>query len=124
MQRVFRTKTFSRWLCRAGLSDDALLIAAKEMAQGLIDADLGGDLYKKRIGLRCRGKRSGARTIVASRRADRWIFLFGFEKSERSNIDRDELESLQEFAKTLLNLDDHAFNASLLAGELTEIQHE
>ena len=49
------------------------------MALGLIDANLGGHLVKKRVALRGRGKRAGARTIVATKFEERWVFLFGFE---------------------------------------------
>lgn len=34
---------------KSGLSDPALLDAVCEMAQGLIDADLGGHVVKKRV---------------------------------------------------------------------------
>lgn len=36
---------------KTGLTDDALCAAVTEMAQGLIDADLGGHVVKKRIAL-------------------------------------------------------------------------
>ena len=49
MRRVFRTRTFTRWMRKAGLTDDALCEAVSEMAQGLIDADLGGHVVKKRM---------------------------------------------------------------------------
>ena len=62
------------------------------MMQGLVDADLGGHVVKKRIALPGRGKRGGARTIVATRMTDRWFFLFGFSKNERSDIDKDEMK--------------------------------
>ncbi|MYD76645.1 MAG: type II toxin-antitoxin system RelE/ParE family toxin [Gammaproteobacteria bacterium] len=76
--------------------------AVSEMVQGLIDADLGGGILKKRIAIFGRGKRGGARTIVATRMTDRWFFLYGFEKNEKSNIDKDELKALQELAKQYL----------------------
>jgi hypothetical protein len=38
------------------------------MAAGLIDADLGGGVLKKRVGLAGRGKRGGVRTLVATNR--------------------------------------------------------
>lgn len=50
------------------------------MERGLIDADLGGGVYKKRIALPGRGKRGITRTLIATNRANRWIFLTGFEK--------------------------------------------
>ena len=49
---------------KAGLSDRALLDAVSEMAQGLIDADLGGHVVKKRIALPGRGKRQQERVMA------------------------------------------------------------
>ena len=68
------------------LTDSVLCGAVKEMVLGLIDADLGGGVVKKRIGLAGRGKRSGARTLVATSKVNRRFFVFGFEKNRRANI--------------------------------------
>ncbi len=65
------------------------------MLRGLIDADLGGRVFKKRIPVPGRGKRGGARTIVGSNLRDRWFFLFGFQKKDRETIDPRELAALQ-----------------------------
>ena len=105
----------------AGLTDIGLRAAVIEMVQGLVDADLGGHLVRKRVALPGRGKRGGARTIVATRRAGRWFFLYGFEKNERANVDRDELRVLQEVATELLEFDDRELAAALAAGELLEV---
>lgn len=51
MRRVFKTRTFTRSMKKAGLTDAALWAAVEEMSQGLIDADLGGDIVKKRVAL-------------------------------------------------------------------------
>jgi hypothetical protein len=67
MVRIFKTRHFSKWMRKTDLSDQALLGAVKEMAQGLIDADLGGNVVKKRIAITGRGKRSGVRTLVATK---------------------------------------------------------
>ena len=74
------------------------------MAHGLIDADLGGGVVKKRVGLTGRGKRGGARTLVATNRGGRWFFVYGFAKNDRANIADDELEVLQGIAEQLLVL--------------------
>lgn len=121
MRRVFLTRTFARWMRKAGLSVEAICQAVSEMAQGLIDADLGGNVVKKRIGLPGQGKRGGARTIVATKMADRWFFLYGFGKNERANIDKDELKVLQEVAKELLELNDRQLAVALSAGEIMEV---
>ena len=121
MNRAFRTRTFSRWMHKAGLTDAALSQAVSEMAQGLIDADLGGHVVKKRVALPGQGKRGGARTIVATKLLDRWFFLYGFGKNDRANIDKDELKMLQEVAKDFLAFDDAQLAIALTAGEIVEI---
>lgn len=102
MERVFRTRNFTGWMRKSGLTDAALCKAVKEMVAGLVDADLGGGVVKKRIALPGRGKRGGARTLVATNNGNRWFFLFGFQKNERANISTEELEALQAYAADLL----------------------
>jgi hypothetical protein len=94
------------------------------MAAGLIDADLGGSVYKKRVAMPGRGKRGGARTILGSNPGDRWFFIFGFEKNDRATVDARELAALQRIAATLLALDMTLLDHSLAEGELMEICHE
>jgi len=69
------------------------------MEKGLIEANLGGDVVKKRLALPGRGKRGGARTLVATNKDNRWFFLFGFRKNERANITSEELEGLREITR-------------------------
>ncbi len=124
MQASFRTRTFSRWMRKAGLTDAALHHAVLEMAQGLIDADLGGHVVKKRVALPGQGKRGGARTIVATKMAGRWFFLYGFGKNERANVTSEELKMLQEVAKELLEFDERQLAVALATGEIVEICHD
>ena len=121
VSQLYRTRTFTRWMRKSGVTDLALRDAVGEMTQGLIDADLGGHLLKKRVALPGMGKRGGARTIVATKRADRWIFIYGFGKNERAHIDNDELKVLQEVAKDLLEMDQRQLSAAVAAGELVEV---
>ena len=106
MKRVFKTRHFSRWMRKTELTDGSFCAAVAEMAHGLIDADLGGGVVKKRVGLAGRGKRGGARTLVATNRGGRWFFVYGFAKNDRANIADDELEVLQAIAEQLLVLTD------------------
>lgn len=108
---------------KSGLSDDALATAVDEMAHGLIDAELGGHLVKKRLPLPGQGKRGGARTIVATRFGGRWFFLFGFGKNERDNIDDQELKALLAIAKDWLDLDDALLSVALREGNITEVDY-
>ena len=46
MTDILKRKDFARWQSGEKLPDAALCKAVQEMESGLIDADLGGSLYK------------------------------------------------------------------------------
>ncbi|AOK03063.1 type II toxin-antitoxin system RelE/ParE family toxin [Burkholderia sp. AU28942] len=123
MKRVFKTRHFQRWMRKSRLTDAALCEAVEEMIAGLIDADLGGGVVKKRIGLSGRGKRGGARTLLATNKGTRWFFVFGFEKNERSNISDSELDALQSLAADLLARTSGQLDLAVADGTLQEICH-
>jgi len=124
MQRVFKTRRFSRWMRKTELSDQALCDAVSEMERGLIDADLGGGVVKKRVPLPGRGKRGGTRTLVATNKSNRWFFVFGFEKNERANVSAKELEALRGIAADLLKLSLSELDAQVESEALQEICHD
>ena len=106
------------------LTDAALCGAVQEMARGLIDADLGGGVVKKRIGMAGRGKSGSARTLVATKKGSSWIFVYGFEKNDKANISDDELETLQTLAKDLLSRTGLQLDTAVTDGALQEICHD
>ena len=65
------------------------------IGRGLIDADLGGGVIKQRVGRRGQGRSRGYRTLIAYRFGEFAVFLFGFAKSDRDNIDASELYVLR-----------------------------
>ena len=120
-RRVFKTLSFNRWMRKTQLSDALLCQAVTEMEQGLIDAQLGGGVVKKRIAVPGRGKSGGARTLLATNRRNRWFFVFGFEKNVRANISANELEALQNIAFDLLALEPAQLDLAVIQGKLLEI---
>ncbi len=124
MKRVFKTRHFSRWMRKTELTDSALCRAVAEMTQGLIDADLGGGVVKKRVGLAGQGKRGGARTLLATNKGSRWFFVYGFEKNDRANITHDELAALKEIAEQLLARTGLQLDTAVQDGSLQEICHD
>jgi hypothetical protein len=91
------------------------------MADGLFDADLGGGLLKKRVARPGQGKSGGYRTLVATNKGNRWVFVYGFPKNERSNIDSDEEEALKKLAAYLVSLTAQAVAQAEQAGELITV---
>jgi len=120
---IFKTRTFARWVKREGLTDRDLLNAVAEMEKGLIDARLGGGLIKKRVARSGQGKRGGYRVILASNLGDRWVFMFGFAKNERDNVDDGELRLMKRLASGFLEMDDRMIKQALTSGEIVEIQY-
>ena len=83
--RVFKTKPFAKLARNLALADPALCSAVREMVAGLVDANLGGGVLKKRIAGRGKGKSGGLRTIVATNFGSRWVFMYVFGKGDRDN---------------------------------------
>lgn len=119
--RIFKTKGFQRWANNEGLTDEALRIAVTEMESGMIEASLGGHVYKKRVALLGRGKRGGARTLVAYKREDRTFFIYGFAKNQKANVKKNELKALKLLATHLLSYSDTALTVAMNENELIEI---
>ena len=118
---IYKNRWFDRWARKQGLTSSSLCAAVCEMTAGLHDADLGGGLLKKRIARSGQGKSGGFRTLVATNKGDRWVFVFGFSKNERSNIDKDEEQALKALAAHLMSLTAQALDQTQRAGELTEV---
>jgi hypothetical protein len=121
--RIFETKWFHRWAAKEGIGPAELRRAITELEQGLADA-LGGHVFKKRIGLPGRGKRGGARTLIAFRKGSAAFFIYGYPKNERSNIGNDELRALRLLAKELLGYSAQGLAKALQAGELIEVSDD
>jgi hypothetical protein len=121
---VFKTRMFERWAAKEGVSDSALLNAVDEMNRGLYDVNLGGHVFKKRVGTGGRGKSGGVRTLLAYRMEDRAFFMFGFAKNERANVCDKELEALKRLASQLLGYGHQELQEALSAGKLYEVESD
>jgi len=120
--RIFKNTAFTKWAEKEGLNDDALQIAVDEMERGLIDADLGGHVVKKRVAVGGRGKRGGVRTLLAYKSGDKAFFMYGFAKNARANVSTDELKALKHLAKELMNYSDKTLTKAIQHGALIEVE--
>lgn len=119
--RVFVAKQFSRFVRSERMSDDRLCEAVERAEQGLIDADLGGGLIKQRVARPGKGRSGGYRTVIAYRRLGRAVFLYGFAKNERDNIDDDDLARLKKLATVYLGAAIKQLEDWCEDGELKEV---
>ena len=120
--RVFKTKPFARFASREGITDEELCEAVHQAERGLIDADLGGGVIKQRLAREGQGKSGGFRSILLFRRGSKAFFVYGFAKSDRDNIRRDELKAFRKLAGEMLTLDEKALAAAMRNGTIMEIE--
>lgn len=122
--RIFKNKAFSQWAAKEDLDNAALRAAVDEMRRGLIDADLGGHVVKKRVAVGGRGKSGGVRTLLAYKVDDKAFFVYGFAKNARANISANELKALKRLAKELLGYNDKALTEAIKHGALFEVESD
>lgn len=120
--RVFITKWFQRFARREKIEDVALLEAVSRAEKGQIDADLGGGVIKQRITRPGRGKSGEYRTIILFRQGNRAVFMYGFAKSERTNIRTDEEKEFKEAAKHVLALTEQQLAELIRGGDFVEVK--
>jgi hypothetical protein len=119
--RIFKTKLFSRFARQMKISDASLREAIERAERGLVDADLGGGVLKQRVARPGQGRSGGFRVLIAYRAKTRSVFLFGFAKSARGNIDDNELVTAQEIARLWLEADSKALAKALSEGIIQEV---
>jgi hypothetical protein len=122
--QIFQTKWFAHWASKEGLSSQVLCAAVEEISQGLVDANLGGHIIKKRVALGGRGKSGGVRTLLAFRLNDKAFFMYGFAKNQQSNITDKELKALKLLAAKLLAYDSSQLAIAIAAHELYEVRED
>ncbi len=120
--RIFKIKPFDEWMAEVGITDSCLVTAASELSNNLYEANLGGNIYKKRVPLNNQGKRGGARTIVAFKTNDKSIFLYGYAKNKKSNITDKEEKALKKLAKFYFEFNNDQIKQVIKSGELIEVK--
>jgi hypothetical protein len=120
--RIFMNKIFHCWAKEVGISDNELKKAIIEISNGLYEANLGGNVYKKRVAIGNRGKRAGTRTLVAFIADKHTFFIYGYEKNVRSNITNKEEIALKKLAKIYFSFSDEQLAKAVHVGELVEVK--
>lgn len=77
--------------------------------------DLGGGVYKKRLG------RNLYRSIILARGGRFWVYVYLFAKQDRANIDDDELAAFRDLAAVYARKIDAEIAREVNCGELEEI---
>ena len=122
--RLFKTKWFMRYARQERLEDHSLRDAIERAERGLVDADLGGGIIKQRVARTGQGRSGGYRLLITYRSGKRAVFLYGFAKSERDNIEADELETIKEIGAAWLKAKKERLEYAINTGILREVSYD
>lgn len=122
--RIFKTRVFAKFAKKERISNSDLCESVERAENGLIDADLGGCIIKQRIGRKGHGRSSGYRVLIAVRMKKRYVFMDGFAKNEKDNINNDELFVLKKFGSAWINADEKSLESAIKTGKLIEVKYE
>ena len=115
--RAFKTAWFSKSAKKAHITDTQLCSAFRGVLLGQAD-DLGGGVFKKRIG------HNLYRAIILTRAGKLWVYEYLFAKKDRANIEDDELVQFKKLAKAYATLEPQQIDALIADGQWMEICHE
>lgn len=118
---IYKNKMFGKWAVKEGIDDESLVKAVEEIESGLVDANLGGNIVKKRVAVDGRGKSGGVRTLLAYQVGNKVFFVYGYAKNVRANIKDGELKALKLYAKILLGYSDKEITKAIQTGALIEV---
>jgi hypothetical protein len=116
-ERVFKTAWFSKAASKARIADAELCSAIRQVMLGQAD-DLGGGVYKKRLG------KNLYRSIVVARGGRYWVYTYLFAKKDRANIEDKDLADLRAFAALFARKTDADIGMEMRLKELLEICHD
>jgi hypothetical protein len=119
--KLHLVKVFDKWRRKEKLTDGDLCRALDEMERGLIDAQLGYALVKKRIARSGGGKSGGYRTIVMLQIGERAVFLYGFPKNAKGSLSPKELEAYRALARIFAKLTAAQLAKLVADGEVSEV---
>ena len=100
--RVLKSAWFEKFSRKEAIDDASLCDAIARAGNGLIDADLGAGLLKQLVARTGAGRSGGYRKLIFFRAEKRAVFVFGFAKSDRANLNADEEAVFKKAAKLTL----------------------
>ncbi|GAB6194687.1 type II toxin-antitoxin system RelE/ParE family toxin [Desulfocastanea catecholica] len=115
------TREFSKWAGKHGVTVAGLNNALNEIEEGIIDANLGSNVYKKRISFPGRGKSGSGRTILFYKKGNMAIFVHGFAKNEKTTLSHNELKAFKEFCTLVFSYDENEIQKAIDKGVFIEV---
>ncbi len=119
-----KTKWFNKWAKKHSIADNILLLALEAISKNFNVVNLGGGVFKVRTPRIGQGKSGSFRTIVVYKKMDKAIFVYGFSKSERNNLNKEELIFFKKLASDLLQITTKEFSRQEKLGNFFSLEEK
>jgi hypothetical protein len=116
-ERVFKTAWFSKAARKARITDAELYTAIRQVMLGQA-VDLGGGVFKKRLG------KNLYRSILVAKSGRYWVYEYLFAKKDQANIEDNELANFRQLAKAYATLTEQQVNWLIEENSWVEIGNE
>ena len=119
-----KTKWFDKWAKKQTVTDRLLLETIENVSNQLGTNNLGSGLFKVRTPKIGKGKRGGIRTFLVYKESEKAIFVYGFSKNKKDNLDKNELKYCKKLAKDLLAIENNEYERLISLGNFNEIEEK
>jgi hypothetical protein len=116
-ERVLKTAWFSKAARKARITDAELYTAIRQVMLGQA-VDLGGGVFKKRLG------KNLYRSILVAKGGRYWVYEYLFAKKDQANIEDNELAKFRQLAKVYATLTEQQVNWLIEENSWVEIGNE
>jgi len=106
------------------VTDWLLLETIENVSNQLGTNNLGSGLFKTRTPKKEKGKRGGFRTFLVYKENEKAIFVYGFSKNKKDNLDKNELKYFKKLAKDLLAIENNEYERLISLGNFKEIEEK
>ena len=123
--KILTTNWFNKWLKKISIDKAELISSAKILNE--IDetaVNLGSGLYKVRIKRKHQGKSGGYRTILIFKKDELILYVYGFAKNEKDNLDKDELKLFKKLSKDIMRMSKEEILNQIKSGSFINLENK
>ncbi len=123
--KILITNWFNKWLKKISIDKAELISSAKILNE--IDetaVNLGSGLYKVRIKRKYQGKSGGYRTLLIFKKDELILYVYGFAKNEKDNLDKDELKLFKKLSKDIMRMSKEEILNQIKSGSFINLENK
>lgn len=120
--RKLKNKYFAKWQKKTDLTDADLHVTIENLKNSKSAPGIGKFLHKVRVAREGEGKSGGYRTIIVYKKNEIALFVYGFGKGEKDNLDEKELKHWKTLAKDICGYTENEIRRAITKGKFLELE--